>query len=63
MAGDGMVLWYVPDIKEEEDLSTQSDLVGSPVGTPGIVIRDEMTGPEQAENMSNAEVVETMLTR
>lgn len=44
MANDGMVLWYSPDIKEEEDEMTLRYV------------------NDQAESLSDEEVVETMLT-
>lgn len=50
MANDGLILWYVPDIKEEEDSSNEMSM------TPLCL-------DDQAEHLvSDEEVVETMLT-
>jgi hypothetical protein len=49
MANDGLVLWYVPDIKEEEDSSDKMSM------TPLYI-------DDQVERPNDEEVVETMLT-
>lgn len=65
MASDGMVLWYVPEIKQEEDLGSEGGLPPSPGVAEGVMIKNGLVLPnisDLGENITDEDVVETMLT-